>query len=46
VRVYDCDSKFVIYIPRYHVAEKGGFPYSRLAENADVSLLVLGCDLE
>ena len=46
MRVYDCDSKFVIYVPRYHVAEKGGFPYSGLTEDTDVSLLVLGCDLE
>jgi len=46
VRVYDCDTKSVVYVPRYHVAEQGSFPNARLAEDADVSLLVLGRDLE
>ena len=44
--VYDCDSKSVIYVPRYHVAEESGFSNAGLAEDADVTLLVLGCDLE
>ena len=44
--VYDGNSKSVVDVPRYHVADKGSFSNARFAEDADMSLLVLGRDLE